>query len=196
MKTSIAKHFIPAGILSLLLAACYPLHFDRLPGDRHERIPWNLRGEYRRIPSGSKDKTMHVRVDEYSIYMQGTPVNQSRFIHYDDAIDDSSRADTMKLNRDFQVTQFGRNLYAIGAIDTMENGKTAWTMQVIRDAGRQLYTYGFYEGLQEDALDKVLKSHIRDDDSSKTYTMDDAVFADFCTHNLRKKDAIRWQRIK
>ena len=183
MKTFSAKPLLFATMLVLLAAGCRTTWFDRMPGEAHGRIPWNLRGEYHMIDKGSKKEDIHLTVDEYRVVMRGRKANA-----------DSIETDTMQLHRDFRLTQFGRNLYAMGTEDTLENGKTAWDLQVIRDAGRHVYVYGFYNGAHGEALDKALRS--RDTGEFKTYLMDDAAFSEFCSRNLRKKDAIRLQRTK
>lgn len=181
MKTFSAKSTLLMLFLPLLAGGCRTTWFDRMPGEAHGRIPWNLRGEYRIIDKGNKKEDIRVKVDEYRVVMRGQKANT-----------DSIETDTLQLHRDFKLTQFGRNLYAMGTEDTLENGKTAWDLQVIRDAGRHVYVYGFYNGAHGEALDKVLRS--RDTGDLKTYLMDDAAFSEFCSRNLRKKDAILLQR--
>jgi hypothetical protein len=181
MKTYSAKTAILLLFLPLFAGGCRTTWFDRMPGEPHGRIPWNLRGEYRIVDKGNKKEDIRVKVDEYRVVMRGQKANT-----------DSIETDTLQLHRDFKLTQFGRNLYAMGKQDTLENGNTAWDLQVIRDAGRHVYVHGFYNGAHGEALDKVLRS--RDTGELKTYLMDDAAFSEFCSRNLRKKDAILLQR--
>lgn len=182
MKTSFAKPLLATAFLVLLAAGCRTTWFDRMPGEPHGRIPWNLRGAYRMVDkNGHARENIYLTVDEYRVVIRGKKIDS-----------DSLEIDTMQLHRDFKLTQFGRNLYAMGTQDTLENGTTAWDLQVIRDAGRHVYVFGFYNGAHGDALDKALRS--RDTGELKTYLMDDAAFSEFCIRNLRKKDAIRLHR--
>ena len=181
MKTYSAKTALLLLFLPLVAGGCRTTWFDRMPGEAHGRIPWNLRGEYRIIDKGNKREDILVKVDEYRVVMRGKKENS-----------DSLETDTLQLHRDFKLTQFGRNLYAMGTQDTLENGKTAWDLQVIRDAGKHVYVYGFYNGAHGEALDKVLRS--RDTGELKTYLMDDVAFSEFCSRQLRKKDALLLHR--
>ena len=184
MKTFSAKSILFTTLLALLAAGCRTTWFDRMPGEAHGRIPWNLRGEYRMVDkNGHSRENIYLTVDEYRVVISGKKIDS-----------DSIEVDTMQLHRDFKLTQFGRNLYAMGSEDTLENGKTAWDLQVIRDAGRHVYVYGFYNGAHGEALDKTLRS--RDTGELKTYIMDDAAFSEFCSRNLRKKDALLLYRIQ
>jgi len=183
MKTYSAKLALLLLFLPLLATGCRTTWFDRMPGDPHGRIPWNLRGEYRVIDKDNKREAGRVKVDENHVVIYGR-------LHNTDSID----IDTLHLLHDFKLTQFDRNLYAMGMQDTLENGQTAWDLQVIRDAGKHVYVFGFYNGAHGEALDKVLRS--RDTGDLKTYLMDDAAFSEFCNRNLRRKDAFILHRIK
>ncbi len=178
MKTFFVKSAIGIGALWLLGAgtACTSLHFDRLPGTAHNRIPWNLRGTYYMDEDKKKQERMQVQVGEYNMIWSGT------------AAHDSDCCDTMTLNKDFRLHELSGNIYCMGTTDTLENGMPVWNLTVIKDRRRRLEVYPLTAVKNTDQqLDSYLRS--RDSGTLKTYVMDDAGFYEFCRRKLKRSKA-------
>jgi hypothetical protein len=178
MKTYFVKAAIGIGALWLLGAgtACTSLHFDRLPGTPHGRIPWNLRGTYYMDEDKKKQERIQVQVGEYQMIWSGT------------AAHDSDCCDTMTLNQDFRLHELSGNIYCLGTSDTLENGTGVWNISVIKDRRKRLEVYPLNSGkAMEHHLDAYLSS--RDSGTFKTYVMDDARFYQFCRRKLKRTQA-------
>ena len=168
------------GAFALLLlgfgSACTSLHFDRLPGTPHGRIPWNLRGTYYMDEDKKKQEQIQVQVGEYHMIWSGT------------AAHDSDCCDTMKLNKHFRLHELEGKIYCMGEADTLENGTSVWNITVIKDRGRRLEVYPLTAGkTTEQHLSSYLNS--RDSGTLKTYLMDDARFYEFCKRKLKRGQA-------